>query len=81
MKSIAELLDQYLKIKQRCIDECWDGCDYTGRGEKRLMRVDEIKERYTQNIIDHLGGLNEKTVHTPVLREVYMMRILNKAAE
>lgn len=72
MKSLSQIIEQYLKIKQICIDSCWNGFDYTGKGENRLLIIDSIHERYSENIIDFFGRLNEESAHTPVSREVYM---------
>lgn len=78
MKSLSQILNQYLRIKQQCVDNCWNGFDYTGKGEKRLLRVDSIHQRYLQNITNFLGRLNEESVHTPVAKEVYTKEIPKK---
>lgn len=75
MKSATQIAEQYEKLRRYYIAKCWCEWDYTGQGEKMLGIIEEIKERYLSNIINHFGSRKHYDIYAMIDRGVYMKKV------
>ena len=75
MKTLKQIINQRNRPIQQSNYLCWDGWNYTGKGEKYIQKIESISQRYIDNYKEYFGATYSfelEQFYIPLPKEIYM---------